>query len=94
MSHFPYQTTEGLEYDQRYQEMRPKDEGMVILHGHLHGRYQKYGRMIDLGFDAHGKILTEEDVISLIDDPRDFIESPLTEYYRSRKADPEANRDL
>lgn len=85
LSHLPYSTGDNLKYDDRYLEWRPKDEGKVLLSGHVHGRYKKNGRVIDVGLDAHAlKILSEDDVINLINDPREFIPSELTEWYKER----------
>jgi calcineurin-like phosphoesterase family protein len=85
LSHLPYATEEALKFDTRYISYRPDDKGMVLVHGHLHGHYKKNGRMIDVGLDAHDmKLLTEDDLIALIDDERDFIPSSITEFYKQR----------
>jgi calcineurin-like phosphoesterase family protein len=85
MSHMPYPTENALKYDTRYLEWRPKDEGRVLLHGHLHGWYKKSGRLVDVGFDAHDcKILSEDQVIDLLNDKREFIESSITEHLKNR----------
>lgn len=39
--------------------------GSVMLHGHTHGRHQAIGRSIDVGYDAHGRILALEEAISI-----------------------------
>jgi len=86
VSHLPYGTESGLEYDQRYQEYRPKDQGQILIHGHLHGWYKKNGRMIDVGWDAHeGAMLSEDELIALIEDPRHFIPAHLAGHYEERK---------
>lgn len=86
VSHLPYATETGNEYDKRYQDYRPKDEGSILIHGHLHGKYKKYGRMIDVGIDAHDmKLVPEEELIALIHDERDFIPSSITEFYKTRR---------
>lgn len=91
LSHLPYGSKNGAMYDARYMEVRPKDEGMILVHGHLHGKYKKFGRMIDVGLDAHDfKLLTEDELIAIIKDSRDFIPSPLTEWYKEREANEEA----
>lgn len=85
LCHLPYKTEDGNKFDQRYSDYKLEDIGTYLCHGHLHGRYKKFGRMIDVGYDAHGgKILSEDDVIALINDPREFIESPLTKFYEER----------
>lgn len=95
LSHFPYATPESLKYDSRYTRERPPDDGFTtLLCGHLHGKFQKMGRMIDVGIDAHGlKILSESDIITLINDPRDFIPGPLTDFYKDRLIQEENNPD-
>lgn len=86
VSHLPYGNEDGLKYDQRYRSFRPADAGKVLIHGHLHGKYKKFGRMIDVGFDPHeGKILSEEEVIALVKDPRDFIPCHLTDHHEYRR---------
>ena len=86
MAHMPYAPKEEG-YDVRYLELRPKDQGMTLLHGHAHGYYKKNGRMIDVGVDAHDfKILSEDDVIALINDERQFIGTSITEHYKIRRA--------
>lgn len=39
--------------------------GSVHLFGHMHGRYQSPGRSIDVGYDAHGRILSLEEAIAM-----------------------------
>lgn len=85
LAHLPYAPKDGENLDMRYLEYRPKDDGGILLHGHIHGRYKKLRNMIDVGVDAHGlTILSEDDVIKLIESPEQFIASPLTEFYKNR----------
>jgi calcineurin-like phosphoesterase family protein len=83
MSHFPY----DIEYDARYKDRRPLDQGHMLLHGHLHGKYRKKNNMIDVAFDAELKLLSENDIINLINDTRQFIPTRLTEFYKQRHDD-------
>ncbi len=84
LSHTPYNSPDGLEYDDRYISYRPVDTGLFLLHGHLHGRYKKNGNMIDVGLDANNMMFySEADIIKLIEDERSFIPSSLTEYYKT-----------
>lgn len=85
LSHLPYNTQEGNTYDQRYQEYRPKDKGLPLLHGHLHCCYRKYGKMIDVGFDGDLKLWSEDEIIELMNDPREFIPSPITGVREARQ---------
>lgn len=82
LNHFPYlnETTEAI--DIRYKEHRPIDEGMILLCGHQHCRYVKSGKMIDLGWDNNLRLYSEQEVIDLIRDPRDYIPSRITEHYK------------
>lgn len=45
-----------------------------MLHGHSHGSFPDhlYGKMLDVGWDAHGKILHFDEIISIMD-KRDII---------------------
>jgi calcineurin-like phosphoesterase family protein len=83
MNHFPY----SLEYDQRYQQYRPKDEGEWLIHGHLHSKYIKKGKQIDVGFDGKLDLFSEDEIIAIMEDSRDFIPSRVTEFYEQRKSD-------
>jgi len=88
LCHLPYAPDEGSNLDTRYLEFRPKKETEILLCGHLHGRFKKKDGMIDVGYDAHaGKMLSEDQIIELINDSNDFIKSPLTDYYLTRKDD-------
>lgn len=50
MSHFPY-SGDHTEED-RYAEHRPTDNGMWLLHGHVHDAWKRNGRMINVGVDV------------------------------------------
>lgn len=85
MAHMPYANEHTLKFDKRYLDYRPADTGSILLAGHLHGRYIKCNNMIDVSWDAHnGKLLSEDDLIVIINDPRHHIDSHITEYYKSR----------
>lgn len=47
IDHFPYANEDP--YDDRYAEHRPVDEGMWLLHGHVHEKWRQRGRMINVG---------------------------------------------
>lgn len=49
LSHMPFKTDYG---DQRYPDWRPKDEGQILLHGHVHQHWKTRGRMINVGVDV------------------------------------------
>lgn len=50
LSHFPYMS-EDLR-DDRYNAYRPKDEGLWLLHGHVHNSWMKLDRQINVGVDV------------------------------------------
>jgi len=87
LSHLPYAPKEGENFDRRYLSLRPKDEGLILLHGHLHCKYRKNGRMIDVGIDGNLCLWSEDQIITLIKDSREFIETPITEWYKTRVDD-------
>lgn len=40
----------------------------LLLHGHLHGKYRKRGRLIDVGVDAHGGFpVSERAIVEMLD---------------------------
>jgi calcineurin-like phosphoesterase family protein len=86
VSHMPYATPETLEYDKRYLDYRLPDTGSFLIHGHLHGKYKKLGRMVDVGYDPHeGKILSEDELIALIHSPEHRVDCHLTGHHAYRK---------
>ncbi len=53
ISHMPYwpdQLTEG--YEMKYKEFRPTNQGLWLLHGHVHEKWKTNGKMINVGVDA------------------------------------------
>jgi len=50
--HFPYR---GDSHDRdRYVEHRPVDDGSWLVHGHVHEKWAREGRMINVGVDVAG----------------------------------------
>jgi calcineurin-like phosphoesterase family protein len=85
LSHFPFASDIGLEYDERYKFFRtPYSESYTLLHGHLHSKYRKYNNMIDVGFDGDLKLWSSDEIVELIRDKRKYIPTPITEYYKQR----------
>lgn len=68
LCHMPYLKQEQDMYDLRYQEWRPKDTGLWLLHGHVHDKWKVRGRCINVGVDvwAYAPVHLNE-VLSLID---------------------------
>lgn len=63
MSHFPY---EGDSHgEDRHAEYRPVDNGLPLVHGHVHSAWRTNGRQFNVGIDAPGANLgpTHEDEI-------------------------------
>ena len=87
LCHFPFapKPGDGTNGDVRYMNERPIDKGQILLCGHSHAYFRKNGRVIDVGFDGDLKVWSEKEIIELIEDPRDYIESPLTNFYKNRK---------
>lgn len=86
LSHLPYVPKENEDLDKRYIGLRPEDNGLFLLCGHLHGKFKKNNNMIDIGIDAWNlKLVSEDDIIKLIKDKRSYIPSSLTEFYKTRK---------
>ena len=71
MSHFPYYDP-NPEFDQRYEKLRPRDEGKVLLHGHVHLCWKtKLSRegslMINVGVDVNDyRPISVEEIEKLI----------------------------
>lgn len=61
MSHFPY---EGDSHgEDRYTEYRPVDNGLPLVHGHVHSAWRTNGRQFNVGIDANNLRPTHEDEI-------------------------------
>lgn len=64
LNHFPYEgDSEG---EDRYPGFRPEDTGFPLIHGHIHDLWRVNGRQINVGLDAWGRLLTEEEVGGLV----------------------------
>ena len=50
LSHLPYYSL--TDPDTRYQELKPNDEGLWLLHGHVHQRWKVMDRQINVGVDV------------------------------------------
>lgn len=86
-SHLPYAPKEGEAFDRRYLDLRPENKGMFLLHGHMHCKYRKYYNSIDVGIDGDMKLWSEDEIIALMNDERDIIDTPITEWYKNRVDD-------
>jgi calcineurin-like phosphoesterase family protein len=83
LSHLPYLDDDVYKCNLRYKEMRPLNEGIPLIHGHLHAKYLKKNNMIDVSFDGKLGLYSEDEIIKLIKDQRNYIPSRLTDFYNS-----------
>ena len=61
MSHFPY---EGDSHgEDRHVQYRPIDNGLPLVHGHVHSAWRIRGRQMNVGIDANNLMPTHEDEI-------------------------------
>ena len=61
VSHFPYEGDHTEE--ERYGSYRPDDNGLPLVHGHVHDLYQTNGRQFNVGVDAWaGKMVSPEQI--------------------------------
>lgn len=79
ISHLPYGTDVDLLDDPRYAKHRPKRGNEdLLIHGHKHCKYLKSETSIDVGIDNNFKLLSEDDIVRIIKDPRKNIPARLT----------------
>jgi calcineurin-like phosphoesterase family protein len=64
--HLPYQGDSGE--TERYAKFRPLDEGMWLLHGHVHEKWRQQGRMVNVGVDVWDFTPVAEEVIARLMD--------------------------
>jgi calcineurin-like phosphoesterase family protein len=50
LSHFPFEG-DHADREDRYTQWRLPDEGLPLLHGHVHDRWEKNGRQFNVGVD-------------------------------------------
>lgn len=67
VSHYPYHDPR----DERYVERRPKDNGLWLIHGHVHSEWKVKDRQINVGCDAWDfKPIDTETIKSVISTPK------------------------
>lgn len=59
--HFPY--TGDSHGEDRHKDKRPNDEGLPLIHGHIHDERKIDGRMFNVGVDVNGFTPVHEDEI-------------------------------
>lgn len=62
MDHFPYRGDHHEDVE-RYTELRPRDEGLWLIHGHVHSTWKVRDRMINVGVEAWDFTPVSEDQI-------------------------------
>jgi calcineurin-like phosphoesterase family protein len=66
LHHLPWQGSDPE--DDRYEELRARDDGGWLVHGHVHRHWRQRGRMINVGVDAWGGVpVPASALISLIE---------------------------
>lgn len=61
MCHFPYEgDSQG---EDRYADMRPVDNGLPLVHGHVHGQWKFNGRQFNVGVDVNDLTPVSEDEV-------------------------------
>ena len=69
-------------YDSRYSEFKlANNPAFNYVHGHLHGHYRKKRNMVDVCYDAELRLLSEEELIGLVNSKEEFIPTRLTDHY-------------
>jgi calcineurin-like phosphoesterase family protein len=67
MCHFPFRGAHPT--DHRYEEMKPEDDGGVLLHGHVHKAWKAFNRQINVGVDVWDwRPVPESAIVALIRD--------------------------
>src|SRR5690606_24816756 len=80
------------EHDSRYSDYKLKyNPAFYYIHGHLHAHYLKKDNLIDVGFDGSLKLYSEDDIIELLNDKREFIPSRISDYYQKSVIHPFLN---
>ena len=86
LNHFPYEWDER--HGGKHAPHHPPDEGEWLLHGNVHDLWRQRGRQINVGLDAWGRLLSEEDIAALVaggertlmgGQPGPFTDSPLAD---------------
>jgi calcineurin-like phosphoesterase family protein len=73
LSHYPYRGDSIMgpqgEIVDRHRHLRPRDGGLPLIHGHVHGRWRELGRMLNVGVDVNGyRPVAEADIADWLAD--------------------------
>ncbi|MGC8512893.1 MAG: metallophosphoesterase family protein [Acidimicrobiales bacterium] len=66
LCHLPYRGDSGD--TDRFSKFRPVDEGLWLLHGHVHDKWRQHGRMINVGVDVWDFAPVSEDAVAALMD--------------------------
>lgn len=66
LSHFPY-SGDGIDREDRYNQWRLRDEGLWLLHGHVHKAWKAKGRQVNVGFDIWQRPVSFDELGMFID---------------------------
>lgn len=65
VDHFPYKGDHTIE--ERFSELRPRDDGKWLIHGHVHNLWTVRERQINVGVDAWNfRPISENTILSII----------------------------
>jgi calcineurin-like phosphoesterase family protein len=66
LCHFPYEAVDHTE-EVRYGDQCPHDDGETpLIHGHVHGLWVYRGRQMNVGFDAWGRLVAEDEIAQFV----------------------------
>lgn len=69
MSHFPYYGDHTM--TERFMEVRPRDDGKPLIHGHVHSMWQTLDHMVNVGVDAWDLYpVSEDQIVALLAEQR------------------------
>ena len=63
LSHYPYEG-DSIEGEERHKDLRAVDEGLPIVHGHVHERWRIHGRQINVGVDVNDFTPVSEELLA------------------------------
>jgi calcineurin-like phosphoesterase family protein len=66
LSHFPYEG-DGIDREDRYSQWRLRDEGLWLIHGHVHKAWKVKGRQLNAGFDIWQRPVSFDELGQFID---------------------------
>jgi calcineurin-like phosphoesterase family protein len=66
LSHFPYEG-DGIDKEDRYNQWRLRDEGLWLIHGHVHKAWKVRGRQLNAGFDVWQRPVSFDELGQFID---------------------------